>query len=171
MGFFTFTFADRTLRKNKYGGYHASCKLQYDGNGKGYIAYPNGSFSSAETYYEGYGIIAEQDVFLLVAEWNKSYLEEILKAIRKEKGNAFITDDILTIAIAWQNNNKEMMDTILKKWEEEGNNFEIKNWKRTIGISIVCEGNNDMPEVRFPLKITATTKIPYKDLPSSISTQ
>ena len=168
MGYFTFTFADKSLKKNKDGEYSKTCKLGYDGQNTGYIAFPDGTFSEPETCYSGYGYIAGYEVYALVAEWNKPYIEEILKAIQKKEGKYFVTDKILAIGTAWQNNNQKTIDQILAG-EEDCYVTPVKEWKRTIGIAIVHA--KDVAEILYPLKIVSSRKKKYDELPASRPTQ
>lgn len=168
MGYFTFTFANRTLKINKDGEYSKSCKLGYDGRNTGYIAFPDGTFSEPETCYNGYGIIAGHEVYEMVAEWNKPYIEEILKKVQEKDGKYFVTDKLLAIGTAWQKDDQETIDQILEK-EDDRYITPVKDWKRTIGIAIVHA--KDIAEVRYPLKIVSSTKKKYDELPASRPTQ
>ena len=168
MGYFTFTFADKKLRKNKDGEYSKTCKLGYNGRNAGYIAFPDGTFSEPETFYFGYGFIAGYEVYELVAEWNRPYLEEILKAIQEKDGKYFVTDKILAIGVAWQNNDQKTINQILAN-EDEHYITPVKEWKRTIRITIVH--SEDIAEIKYPLKIVSSTKKKYDELPANRPTQ
>lgn len=164
MGYFTFTFANKKLRRNKTGEYSNSCKLGYDGRNIGYIAFPDGTFSEPETCYFGYGYVAGYEVFELVAEWNKPYLEEILKAIQEKEGKYFVSDKILAVGTAWQKDDMETINQILAE-EEEEYVTPVKEWKRNIGIAIVHA--KGVKEIRYPLKIVSSKKKKYEELPAS----
>ena len=164
MGYFTFTFADKKLRKNKDGEYSKTCKLGYNGRNAGYIAFPDGTFSEPETCYFGYGFIAGYEVYELVAEWNRPYLEEILKAIQEKDGKYFVTDKILAIGTAWQNGDQKTINQLLAE-EEDNCLTPLKEWKRTIGIAIVHA--NNAKKIRYPLKIVSSKKKKYEELPAS----
>lgn len=74
MGIFTWTLANKPLRRLRSGDYAASCKLRYDGCGA--VVCPDNTLLQ-EACYQGYGIFAGHDIYEDVVDWNKAHLTEI----------------------------------------------------------------------------------------------
>ena len=89
-----------------------------------------------ETCYDGYGRFGGHDVYDLVVDWNRDYLDEY----RQDK--TFKCDWLQRFASA---------DEALRKME-----------KRDIGISIACY-DEDNCRIKFPIKITHDPNAVYED--------
>lgn len=150
MGYFTWTDARRHPKVLKSGDYAAADKIGYGGYAK--VVCPDNT-EIVEKYYEGYGEFDGKDIYDLVVDWNRAFLEEIFDKMSEDHWGYHLKE----LAIAYQNYDAAKMyaeiERIVKleiepKWFRE-------EWKRTIGITIACndEDNNNLP---FPIKITTT---------------
>lgn len=164
MGFFTWTFANKSVQKIYDGwDYSQKCKLPY--GGYGCVLCPDGTVIE-EHNYEGYGMFDGKDVYELVVDWNKDHLLDILKQKKHDKGFYY---EIAKIYI------KEGHDAAQQYADKCTNErteprYLQKDWKRCLGIEIACENNEHVP---FPIKITSTPRPrkSYAELPASISCQ
>ena len=95
-----------------------------------------------ESFYDGYGIFGGHDIYELVVDWNKDYLEEY----RKHK----------TFKCTWLQEQPSV--------ESAFENME----KRDIGISIACY-DEDQAKIKYPIKITHDEKATYEDCVYSLS--
>lgn len=87
-------------------------------------------------YYDGYGTFGRYDVYDLVVDWNREYLEEY------RQDHSFKVD--------W-----------LQKCASVAEAFE-KMGKRDIGISIACY-DEDNSRLRYPIKITHSATAVYEE--------
>lgn len=200
MGYFTFTFANKTLIEKSY-GYDRRCVLGY--GAKGYIALPKGfenlyQDSSVivnkstgyafikENFYDGYGMFGEHDIYDVIVDINKGYIKEALEkqkelALKYCKEHGYTEEQAsrekekyesyLKIAKMVDDNVAE--DEIIKEFiKMTGMNydFEKQEWKRYLGIQIACYAR-DNELLKYPLKVTSSTRVIYEDLPITHSTQ
>lgn len=176
MGFFTWTDAKNnpsTLKLTKHGDYYRKDLIEYDGFAK--VVCPD-NCEIIENCYEGYGIFGKYDVFELVVDWNKEYLEDIFKKISCDPTSekyrfGYRYKDI---AIAYQNDDKILLQKSIDKLiqEEKEGKYLRTDWKRVIGITISCDSNFSDMIVPYPIKITTIKKhVKYDELYPSISCQ
>ena len=148
MGYFTWTLANKKEETNKYGDYRSRCKLSYGGYGA--VVTPDNQKIEAD-HYDGYGIFGRYDVYDLVVDWNRDYLEEIFDRLKKENPDGFWGDNLRELAIAYQNHDDAKVEEQIRIVSDEMP-FLREDWKRNIGITIACddENNNALP---YPIKI------------------
>lgn len=131
----------------------------------GYIKYvrvicPDDSIIE-EQCYEGYGRFNGKDIFELLVDWNKPYLEEIFSKIK-------ISDfgyELRNVAIAYQKDDYNLLTKEFEVVKKSKANHLAKEWKRTIGIAIedLCP---------FCIKVTNKKKhAKYNDLFKSVGCQ
>lgn len=173
MGCFTWTDA-RKLAKQKWDyDYPNKDKVGYGGYVK--VVCPDNT-EIIEKYYDGYGMFDGRDIYELVVDWNKKYLEDIFKHIATNP-----TSDkyrfgyrYKDIAIAYQNNDETALKAAIEKLITEGKAGEYlrKEWKREIGIAINCDSKLSDIIVPFPIKVTTKKwHVKYDDLYPSFSCQ
>lgn len=147
MGQYTWTFANLKRKKLEYGG-------------KGYIALPYGKFIE-EKHYDGYGMFGEFDVYEVVVDLNKDYLDTIYWKLEQMHPNGFWGDDTKEVAILYKESKYKLIEEYVKagKIDEE--------WKRLIGITISCDAvhNQILP---YPLKIVSSNRVKYENLLPSV---
>jgi hypothetical protein len=166
MGFFTWTDARREPRKRKNGDYSIADKIGYGGYAK--VVCPDDT-EIIEQYYDGYGEFDGHDIYDLVVDWNKNYLEDIFNQMSEDHWGYRFKE----IAIAFQNDdtyalNKEIARLIDSYGEPQWIRDE---WKRHIGITIAC-GDKDNMNLPYPIKITTTKwHRKYDELYPSLSCQ
>ena len=172
MGYFTWT--DARYKNPQKSKRYPSCYLQryvigYDSYAK--IVCPDDT-EIVEHYYDGYGDFNGQDVYDLVAEWNKPYLKDIFEMLKSDdryKDHLRFAKPLETLAITWQEGDEISFQKELKMLSKKDSWLE-KEWKRNIGIAIACGDVNKM--IPYPIKITKShSHIPYEDLYPSLSTQ
>lgn len=95
-----------------------------------------------ETFYDGYGRFGGHDIYDLVVDWNREYLEEYCK-------------------------DKHFKCDWLQKQSSVKEAFE-KLEKRDIGISIACYDEDNM-RLKYPIKITHDVNAVYEDCLPSMS--
>lgn len=95
-----------------------------------------------EECYDGYGRFGGHDIFDLVVDWNRDYLEEY------RQDNTFICD--------WLQKKSSVEDAF--------NTME----KRSIGISIACY-DKDNERLHYPIKITHDPNAVYEECSPSMS--
>lgn len=120
-----------------------------------------------EPHYEGYGIFGGVDIFELIVDWNKDFLIEIFERIKKKSNDKIgveYANEYANLALCYQND-----DTtgFYKELEKKG--FDIKTWKRIVGITISTGEDNE--RLKYPIKITTQTKGCYAELYPSFSCQ
>lgn len=156
MGCFSWMFADKDNKTN----------LRIDR--KGYIACPDGSFIK-DSCYEGYGEFTGNDVYELVVEWNRKFIAENPDFVMPHRvwdgkeNREFALKDFWWYPIIADLSIP--LSDFAKEVERRGKENRFREL-RTVGIDIACysEDNEALP---YPIKITQTMKIPYKDLPAS----
>ncbi|MDO4650595.1 MAG: hypothetical protein Q4B26_18325 [Eubacteriales bacterium] len=113
-----------------------------------------------ENSYSGYGIFDGKDIYELVVDWNREYLEQIFTA----RNVSFLHFPSIQFAKAIEISDKKAYDFLSKYVPPTS--WYIENWKREVGIRIACydEDNGTLP---FPIKIASTDNYRYKDLPPS----
>ena len=179
MGYFTWTFANREIKKVGY-GYASSCTLGY--GYRGYIALPkdcsitgknvvvnkDGYKFIREDYYDGYGMFGEHDVYDVIVDINKGYLKEFFDKSPAEK----IQNNVYAkIAEAFENGRDEKyLEEVFGKTVYPKSPNLWGEWKRHLGIHISCY-LTDNEKLHYPLKIVSSSNIIYEDLPASDSTQ
>lgn len=150
MGFFTWTDARRQPRKRKDGDYVVADKIGYGGYAK--VVCPDNT-EIIEQYYDGYGEFDGHDIYDLVVDWNKAYLEDIFNQMDENHwGYRF-----KGIAIAFQNDDMYALQKEINRLIDSGKEAQwIRDeWKRHIGITIAC-GDEDNMNLPYPIKITTT---------------
>ena len=156
MGQFSWMFADTNNEEDLREGQEA------------YVPLPNGEYIH-EPCYEGYGKFGGQDIYDLVADWNREYLSrhpefEIPKNFMAVINGQLIRRPLFCVArYGWY---KAYADLSLTRAEvvEQADCYEY----RAIGIGIACGdlANNALP---FPIKICKSKPAPgaYNRLPAS----
>jgi len=127
-----------------------------------------------ETCYDGYGRFGGHDIYELVAEWNRQYLDEdhvFPHAVERYK---FVQE--------YQKTNPEYKENIKFKagefkWFSAYKNMELDKKGieyvtdmnfRIIGIDIACY-DEDNASLKFPIKITHDPDAVYEDCKPSLS--
>lgn len=158
MGFFTWTYADRKVERNKFGDYKDSSKLPYGGHGC--IICPDDT-AIEEHHYEGYGIFNGQDIYDLVVDWNKGHLLSTL--ITGGKADPVYQE----LARFMDGGDAAGAQTFIDDAVNKGSAPEYlrKEWKRSLGIEV----SFSKATLPYPIKITTTPKpiLKYADLPAS----
>lgn len=162
MGYFTFTFANRKLRKNRYNDYHSSCKVPYDG--KAYVICPDDTIIE-EQCYQGYGIFGNQDIYELVVDWNRGHLLNILIQ------NGVLSATYQGIAELLDKHEDHLIPDFVHNQviHDHAPAYLEKDWKRDLGIEISC----GKTPLRYPIKIISTPRCrkKYDMLPPSVNCQ
>lgn len=155
MGFFTWTVATENSNNRSFGY-----------GRRGYVACPDGKFIR-EDGYNGYGIFGGHDVYNLVVDWNRAHLRDIYDSL--EKKHELWNAKMKPIAMAAMESD-EAAQKVADELFAQGiiSSLEQQEWKRTVGITIGCEHNDELP---YPIKITTNTRVPYARLQPSISIQ
>lgn len=150
MGFFTWTDARRQPKKRKDGDYVIADKIGYGGYAK--VVCPDNT-EIVEQYYDGYGEFDGHDVYDLVVDWNKNYLEDIFNQMPENHWGYHLKG----VAIAFQNDDLCTLGKEINRLVDSGKEAQlfINEWKRTIGIAIACNDNDNM-NLPYPIKITTT---------------
>lgn len=123
MGCFSWMFAD-SKRENLHIG------------NPFYLLLPNGGYLK-DSWYNGYGDVSGEDIYDLVADWNREYLSAHPDFVIKSL-NAMVSE------MAWW---PEYSDLSLSR--EEVSNRACLEY-REIGIDLACENNSALP---FPIKV------------------
>ena len=122
-----------------------------------------------ETYYDGYGRFGGHDIYDLVADWNRNFLNQHMleDVIAKKWGKDDIEwyqkalyRQITSVARIIDFKSGKVSDDAMK--EKYG-----KDYKRVIGIDIACydEQNAALP---YPIKITHNPNAVYEDCEPSL---
>lgn len=150
MGCFTWTDARKPPRKRRDGDYVIADKIGYGGYAK--IVCPDNT-EIIEQCYDGYGDFDGHDIYDLVVDWNKEYLEDIFCAMPEDHWGYHLKE----VATAFQNDDTYALHKEVSRLIDSGKepSFFKDEWKRTIGIAIAC-GDEDNHSLPFPIKITAT---------------
>lgn len=136
--------------------------------GAAYVPFPDGTVIY-ERSYGGYGMFMGQDIYELVAEWNRNNISEenIRKPVRKEYGSGEQAD------IYYQNAVKRYEFKCRRLRDFVNGNPEMEktygdDWKRNIGIDIACY-DEDNAGLKFPIKICKKRPNSYETVPASNS--
>lgn len=150
MGYFTWTDARRHPKILKNGDYAAADKIGYGVYAK--VVCPDNT-EIIETYYEGYGDFDGHDIYDLVVDWNKAYLNCIFGKMPEDHWGYHLKG----LAIAFQNDDTLTLMAEIERIVESGKEppYFRDDWKRTIGIAISCD-DKDNDSLPFPIKITTT---------------
>lgn len=161
MGYFSWIFSD--TEKNLKIGSH------------GYLLLPDGGYLYVP-HYEGFGVFDGKDVYDLVLEWNRPYLNK----------DMLIPPDLERLKGYPEPYAKEWYERALKEYENNVKYLEAykngmtdeemlnltneKDWKRYLGIEIACY-NAQNAALPCPIKIVQLKKNvgKYKELPPSKS--
>lgn len=150
MGYFTWTDARREPKRRRDGDYVTADKIGYGGYAK--VVCPDNT-EIIEQCYDGYGEFDGKDIYDLVVDWNKEYLEDIFCAMSEDHWGYHLKE----VATAFQNDDTYALHKEVYRLVDSGKEppFFKDEWKRTIGIAIACreEDNESLP---FPIKITTT---------------
>ena len=148
MGFFTWTDARRVPKQRKNGDYVAADKIGYGGYAK--VVCPDNT-EIIEHYYDGYGEFDGHDIYDLVVDWNKAYLEDIFNRMSEDSWGYRFKE----IAIAFQNDDTYALHKEIARLIDSGKDPQWlrDEWKRHIGIAIACSDEDNM-NLPFPIKIT-----------------
>ena len=167
MGYFTWTLANKKIETNANGDYRPGCKLKY--GGRGVVVCPNDTHI-IEEHYDGYGNFAGNDIYDLVVDWNKPYLEKIFESIERREGSKHWGAMLKPVAIAYMNDDKKALKTAIAFVAKE-QPYLKEDWKRNIGITIACD-DDCMRALPFPIKIVDNKRIKkYAELGVSLSCQ
>ncbi len=136
-----------------------------------YVFCPNGELLT-EPCYEGYGEFDGQDIYELVVDWNRPWLQDIFDRKAKEEPGHFGCElhDVAAIAAT---GGDEAAEALVKERVAAGiyARLMLTDWKRSIGIAIACM-DKDNATLPFPIKLSASApRKPYADLPASKSCQ
>lgn len=139
----------------------------------GYLHCPNGTVLKADPY-EGYGEFDGQDVYDLVADWNRIFLSENPDHVLAWPGDSTlsfgrVTEPMLAVKFPWY---RFYSDLSLTRQEVVAKTKEVTGEKffeyRDIGIELACNdlGNESL---LYPIKICSKRNCgkSYKDLPAS----
>lgn len=95
-----------------------------------------------ETCYDGYGRFGGHDIYDLVVDWNRNYLDHVDKETWKCTGVETIEDDLIRV--------------------DNGNLA-----KRYVGIVLACY-SEDNARLKYPIKITHDPNVKYEDCAPSL---
>ena len=107
-----------------------------------------------ETCYDGYGNFGDHDIYDLVVDWNKKYLEDIVKEI-----DTWVCD--------WDEWAKDVLNQYLNGEEPLFQDSCFRE-KRSFGITLACY-DKDNARLRYPIKITHDKNAVYEWCPPSKS--
>ena len=164
MGYFTWTLANREEKLRKDGhDYLASCKLGYDC--LAVVVCPDNT-KIIEPSYFGYGIFGGKDIYELVVDWNRPYLDQIFSRLDDKHPDGYWGQQLKQVAIAYKNQDESALQDEIKRLSENFGMWE--EWKREIGIAISCDDEHNAM-LPYPIKIVNTLRTkPYDELhPSS----
>lgn len=119
-----------------------------------YLLNPFGEPYKAEVY-GGYGLFAGEDVFKLVAEWNKEFLstDNIVKPDRKDFARSKEGGERYRVAFnKYEAECLRLSEFVAGKPDSYMRNKYGPQWKRFIGINIVSSPQNYV-KLRYPIKI------------------
>ncbi len=150
MGYFTWTDARREPKRRKNGDYAIADKIGYGGYAK--VVCPDDT-EIIEQYYDGYGEFDGHDIYDLVVDWNKAYLEDIFNQMDESHWGYRLKE----VAIAFQNDDYVALGLEVNKLIDDGMETKLfrTEWKRHIGIAIACNDEDNM-NLPYPIKITTT---------------
>lgn len=154
MGYFTWTDARyEPVKKARTGDYPIKTKIPYGEYAK--VICPDDSVI-IEKHYDGYGEFDGHDIYDLVVDWNRDYLEEIFDrlAAKEPKHWGWYLRNLAVMYQHHKENSAEFASEILTVANNHGPIL-ITEWKRNIGITISCE-YEDNKALPFPIKITST---------------
>ena len=173
MGYFTWTYANQTVRYLKSGDISRHSKVPYGGYGA--VLCPDGTLIK-EYDYNGYGEFNGKDVYELVVDWNRAYLRDIVAAklatrdtptSYQQKYDAVYAE----LAAAYEDGDWFKCQNIANAFADKEQIYYFhKDWKRSLGIFIACENNENIP---YPIKIVDIhyPMRPYDTYPPSIVCQ
>lgn len=148
----------------------------------------------SESSYDGYGTFGSYDIYDLVAEWNRKYIQQPEKYFKKPerykymglwdfekddlRKNGVTEEEIRKIdeekrdknynrAINYYNYGINMMNDYIKGLSD-GKMIEKygDEYKRTVGINISCDDSFNST-LKFPIKITYDQNAIYEEVPYS----
>lgn len=133
---------------------------------KGYLYCPNGSVIE-ELDYEGYGVFDGNDVYDLVADWNREYLSKHPEFLIYQGNQNPKRIDSMPWYKFYQNLNLSR-ETIVKMWIANDERTSAFANYRDIGIDIAC-GIKRNAWLPFPIKIASRPNIQngYEVMPPS----
>lgn len=114
-----------------------------------------------ETHYDGYGHFGCYDIYDLVFEWNRNYLQNFF-------------DNLDTWVCGFSDNELKAFEKASKKkikvsWDWDGYDYYFDGIeKRELGIVLACE-DDDNSMLKYPIKITHNPKVTYEDCGFSAS--
>lgn len=147
MGCFSWMFADKANRKPLLIGKPA------------YVITPD-SNNIYESHYAGYGGFDGNDIYELVVDWNRDFIGQIFN----DRCISFLHFSATEYAEAIMLGDDFAFSFLKKHLNPE--NWYLKDWKREVGILIACY-DSDNATLPFPIKIAASDKYAYSDLPAS----
>lgn len=154
MGFFTFTDAiNENPKPTKKGTFKASDKITYDKNII-YVKPDNTEITSS--VYEGYGMIKDKDVFVMIVEQNKDHLSDIIELMRQNEKCMFDERFTEAMLLYQQKGECQELNAITNSYAEP---LMRKEWKRMVGCSM-AQINELLP---YPMKITKRKRHPSYD--------
>lgn len=159
MGYFSWLFANKTKTRTN---------LMIDECG--YVACPDGTFIR-ELSYDGYGMFGGQDIYELVADWNREYLAGhpdflILQPhqYKTEEGKWVKAPPKAIQLYKWYPTYCDLSLSREKMAERLEALYGIEY--RSIGIDIACYDDQNA-KLPYPIKIVSKTRTKYEDLPAS----
>lgn len=156
MGQFSWMFADTDNQK------------ALNVNGKAYVLCPDGIVIFEECY-DGYGRFGGNDIYELVADWNRKYISEanVRKPRREQYENTEQGEKWFQEALERYKNHcqrmKDFMSGESDEYMEENYGYD---WKRCIGIDIACY-DKENAALKYSIKICKDKPVEYDLIPAS----
>lgn len=123
-----------------------------------------GGSSLHEPCYEGYGEFGGKDIYELVTEWNKDFLDALFKwpnwKCSKDK-------ELEAIGLKYMREGEAAAQVLAESICDE-RHYLISDWKRCIGIQLACY-DEDNARLPYPIKIAGNAKSIYEDCEPSKS--
>lgn len=114
-----------------------------------------------ETFYDGYGNFGFDDIYELVADWNRTYLSKhpdfVLPSVNRKVSEYCWYEAYINK----KNSHEDIVNITRTKYDLEC--FEY----RDIGIALSCE-DEDNAVIKYPIKITHNPDVVYEDCEPSL---
>ena len=131
---------------------------------KSYVLVPKafGGGHIEEECYEGYGVFGGHDVYDLVADWNREYIEKPEKPNRSLWKEGPEGDSWYRMAeLRWERDCRAIHDFKGGASDRAMRELYGDDWKRSLGIVIACN-DEDNASLRYPIKITHDENAVYE---------
>lgn len=103
-----------------------------------------------ESCYDGYGHFGEYDIYMLIAEWNRKFIPQMIEKIKEGQWRNSCAEQSI-----------ELLDTFFRRGKASDEDM------RWVGILMACH-NKDNAALPYPIKIT-TKEMVYEDVEPSLS--